>query len=266
MAEFSPIEWTDHTFNPWWGCTKVSAGCTNCYAETWALRYGGNLWGKHAPRRMFGEQHWQQPLRWNRQALAQGRRFRVFCASMADVFEDHPDVASARQRLWDVIRATPNLDWLLLTKRPEHILAMLPAAWRMRLPDNIWIMTSVENQEQAERRIPLLLAVPAAVRALSVEPLLSPVDLSQWLDALDWVIVGGESGQKARPLDPAWVRTIRDQCVGAGVPFFFKQWGTYAPCEKADGLDFVRSGKKAAGRMLDERTWDELPRASLPAG
>jgi protein gp37 len=266
MAEFSPIEWTDHTFNPWWGCTKVSLGCKHCYAETWARRYGQGLWGQQAPRRLFGDQHWAQPARWNRQAEAQQRHFRVFCASMSDVFEDHPDVDDARQRLWQVIAETPHLDWLLLTKRPENIMPMLPTPWRLHLPPNIWLMTSVENQEQAEQRIPLLLSVPAHVHALSVEPLLAPVDLAAWLPSLHWVIVGGESGHNARPMHPAWVRTLRDQCNTADVAFFFKQWGTFLPDEQGEAVHFRRVGKKQAGRLLDERTWDEVPHVAVSVG
>lgn len=260
MAEFSTIEWTDHTFNPWWGCTKVSPGCAHCYAETWSRRYGTqNIWGKHAARRFFGDQHWTQPQRWNQQAQAQGRRFRVFCASMADVFDEHPDVEDARQRLWQVIQSTPYLDWLLLTKRPENVLTMIPKIWRIQLPTNVWMMTSVENQQQAERRIPELLSIPAHIRALSVEPLLGPVDLRNWLSSLNWVIVGGESGFKARPLHPDWVRSIRDQCVTANVAFFFKQWGAFVPDERGEAIVFARVGKKAAGRMLDGKIWDSIP-------
>ncbi|MFP4438962.1 MAG: DUF5131 family protein [Chloroflexaceae bacterium] len=263
MARFSTIEWTDHTFNPWWGCTKVSPGCANCYAETWAHRYEQGLWGKQAQRRLFGEHHWKQPLRWNRKAVEQQQRFRVFCASMADVFEDHPDVHDARQHLWQIITVTPMLDWLLLTKRPENILPMIPATWREQLPWNIWLMTSVETQQQAEQRIPVLLSLPARIHALSVEPLLGSVDLSIWLPSLQWVIVGGESGYRARPLHPAWVRTVRNQCIAANVAFFFKQWGTFYPSEHGDTIHFARVGKKAAGRLLDGRTWDDVPQPGV---
>jgi protein gp37 len=189
---------------------------------------------------------------------------------MADVFEEHADVEDARQRLWQVIEATPALDWLLLTKRPENVLPMIPESWRERLPMNIWMMTSVENQQQAERRIPLLLAIPAQIRALSVEPLLGAVDLRAWLPRIDWVIVGGESGAQARPLHPTWVRTIRDDCLAAQVAFFFKQWGAFVPDEQGEAVEFARVGKKAAGRVLDGQTWDAIPRlcetpASYPA-
>lgn len=267
MAQYTPIEWCDHTFNPWWGCTRVSPGCQHCYAESWAKRYRYDVWGGHSSRRLFGEKHWREPLKWNQQAIKQGRRYRVFCASMADVFEDHSDIISERQKLWQLIDDTPMLDWLLLTKRPENIQNMVPDMWYTTLPPNIWAMTSVEDQEQAKKRIPFLLKVPAVVRGLSIEPLIAPVDLTHWLDHIQWVIVGGESGHNARPMHPTWVRDIRDQCQAFGVAFFFKQWGTHAPVEQGSNgtyqVSFHRTGKKAAGRFLDERTWDELPQVPV---
>lgn len=257
MGHQSTIEWTDHTFNPWWGCLKVSAGCQHCYADTLALRYGFSIWGPAATteRRIFGHKHWAEPIKWNKVAQQTGHRFRVFCASMADVFEDHPTATQERPKLWELIEQTPCLDWLLLTKRPENMRTMAP--WHT-WPSNVWAMTSVENQEQAIRRVPILLDVPASVHALSVEPLLDAVNLSPWIDQLDWVIVGGESGSKARPMRLEWVRSLRDQCIPSGVSFFFKQWGVWSP-ERADPTNMVRLSKKASGRLLDGRTWDELP-------
>src|SRR5712671_6808752 len=123
MAKNSSIEWTDHTFNPWWGCSKVSPGCNNCYAETWAKRVGEKIWGKDEPRRFFTDKHWDEPLKWNDEALSSGTRRRVFCASMADVFEQRTDLNPWRARLWKLTEETPKLDWLLLTKRPENIAA-----------------------------------------------------------------------------------------------------------------------------------------------
>lgn len=166
MGKHSSIEWCDHTFNPWAGCVKVSPGCAHCYAETLSKRFGQHIWGpaKTTPRRMMRDAYWRQPLTWNAHALSLGVRKRVFCASMADVFEDHPMVASARLRLWDLIEQTPGLDWLLLTKRPEHVHTMLPAAWLATPPHNVWFGTSVEDQQRANERIPALLNVPAAVR------------------------------------------------------------------------------------------------------
>lgn len=301
MSDHSKIEWTDHTFNPWWGCARVSPGCAHCYAESFAKRYGHDVWGKDGLRRFFSDKHWNEPVKWNAAAERAGVRARVFCASMADVFEEHPALPPHRERLWDLIGRTPSLDWQLLTKRPENIAEMLPAvSW-----PNVWLGTTVEDQERAETRIPELLAVPqpVAVRFLSCEPLLGPVDLTRlrnpgvggpmWSgDALrgglwqqdpegdrrgvQWLICGGESGPGARPMHPQWARDLRDQAVAAGVPFFFKQWGEYAPTTlrrplQVDGVLYVgewetveamrRKGKKAAGRVLDGRTWDAFPSA-----
>lgn len=176
MGAETKIEWCDHTFNPWIGCTKVSPGCANCYAAvntfTRAQRaHGRELWGPDAARHVTSEAKWREPIRWDAAAKAAGIRRRVFCASMADVFEDRPDLAEPRARLAYVIGKTPNLDWLLLTKRPENIARL----WITDVvPPNVWLGTTVEDQERADERIPHLLAVPAAVRFLSVEPLLSP--------------------------------------------------------------------------------------------
>lgn len=184
---------------------------------------------------------------------------RVFCASMADVFEDNVSIDAERLRLWQIIDETPMLDWLLLTKRPENMLKHTP--WKNHWPANIWAMTSVENQDYAVERIPELMKVPATVRGLSVEPLLASVDLRPWLSQIQWVIVGGESGRQARAMNPEWVRDIRDQCLAANVAFFFKQWGEWAPInDQHVGQEHMyRAGKKAAGRVLDGQTWDELP-------
>ena len=253
MAQ-TTIEWTarrtpegvvipGYTFNIVWGCQKVSEGCKHCYADTLASRYGYSLWGPLASRRVMSPAYWEAPLRWNREACAQDEPRLVFCSSMADVFEDHPTVAQEREKLWPLIDQTPWLIWLLLTKRPQNILAYSP--YVSGCPDNVWVGTSVENQRRAEERIPELLNVLARVRFLSCEPLLGPLDLSAWLPFIDWVIVGGESGVAARPMDPRWVRFLRDQCQDARVPFFFKQWGgrTHA----------------SGGRLLDGQLWHEMP-------
>ena len=177
---------------------------------------------------------------------------------MADVFEGKPEQAPLRQRLWELIAATPNLDWLLLTKRPGKVAQLVP--WREVWPNHVWIGTTVENQEWATKRIPHLLALPAAVRFVSVEPLLGGIDLRDYLHGdrrIDWVIAGGESGAAARPMHVAWAREVRDQCIAAGVPFHFKQWGTFGPLNGSGSL--VRLGKKNAGRTLDGATWDQLP-------
>ena len=155
MARNSSIEWTHHTFNPWWGCSRVSPACDNCYAEVWAHRLGQDLWEPSAARRFFGDNHWREPLRWNAEAENEQRRARVFCASMADVFEWRADLNEQRVRLWWLIEQTPNLDWLLLTKRPQHICRMVP--WNENWPENVWVGTTVENQRLADVRLPLLL-------------------------------------------------------------------------------------------------------------
>ncbi|WP_343734600.1 phage Gp37/Gp68 family protein [Acidovorax sp.] len=310
MAEFTKIEWCDATFNPWIGCTKVSPGCDHCYAEcsTPARTLQVN-WGPGAPRRRTNAANWALPKRWNAQAdafMAQhGRRQRVFCASLADVFDNAVD-PQWRADLFELIAATPNLDWLLLTKRIGNVGNMLPVPFDFdRHFPNVWIGATIVNQAEADRDIPKLLAVPARVRFLSMEPLLGLVNLHPWLcahgdmakpeqhmgawctprtDSLNWVIVGGESGPGARPMHPDWARSLRDQCEAAGVPFLFKQWGEWMPTiregdtvklvfEKGaphgpdqpafhdwpDGQGAARVGKKAAGRLLDGRTWDSFP-------
>lgn len=268
MGAETAISWTDSTFNTHWGCTKISEACRDCYAEKWALRTGKKLWGPTAPRRFFGDKHWREPLKWNRAAAAAGKPWRVFCSSMADVFEElpegHPDrdaMAAARTRLWRLIEATPALTWLLLTKRPENIVNLGPAAWWAppgTPPANVWLGTTVENQETAALRLSHLLSVPAVVHFVSAEPLLERIDLRPYLHCskcggtgiheedhgngaveqlgcpgcmggsehfLKWVIVGGESGGKARPFELGWARSLRDQCAEAKVAFLMKQLG-----------------------------------------
>lgn len=307
MSSKSKIEWCDETLSPWWGCTKVSPGCANCYAENLNNRFGSKEWGKSAKRK-------RQPnfekngMALNRKAKRLGRRLNVF-PSMCDPFDDEVPIEWFCSLL-DLIRRTPNLNWLLLTKRPEN--------WESRLrgvavhyqtvlknhvkdpgwqwvsswlssdynynegPDNVWIGTSVEDQKRADERIPKLLEIPAKVRFLSCEPLLGSLELTcglpiykeadrvtercglsgQIIDVrpgrgwqkhsgnmhpwIDWVICGGESGQKARPMHSDWARSLRDQCGAVKIPFFFKQWG---------GVN-----KKKSGRLLDGREWNEFPR------
>lgn len=238
MAENSKIEWTDHTFNPWVGCTKVGPGCDHCYAESWAKRTGApGLW--NGERRRTSAANWRAPLKWNREAEAEGVRRRVFCASLADVF-DNEVPQEWRDDLWELIRRTPNLDWLLLTKRIGNALKLVDAGVFRALP-NVWLGATVVNQEEADRDILKLLAVPARVRFLSMEPLLAPVDLTRigpkrinalgrgsWLH---WVIAGGESGPKARDFDVQWGEDIVEQCRSAEVPVFVKQLGSNPVCE-----------------------------------
>ena len=338
MAENTKIEWTDHTFNPWIGCTKVSPGCDHCYAENLMdTRMGVASWRPGAERVRTKEANWKMPLRWNAQADAfmdqHGRRQRVFCASLADVFDNAVD-PQWRADLFKLIAETPNLDWLLLTKRIGNVRCMLAELAHGSDPDltlldmmplpNVWIGATIVNQAEADRDIPKLLDVPARVRFLSMEPLLGPVDLTHIevfggdaeifplkgttdcvddegaptddVPALDWVIVGGESGPGARPMHPDWARSLRDQCEAAGVPFLFKQWGEWGepdsiertgiahhgwfeqdrrdggvprhewPGPLQNGVELAslrpevfRVGKKAAGRLLDGHTLDGFP-------
>ncbi|MBF4991104.1 phage Gp37/Gp68 family protein [Methylophilus sp. QUAN] len=298
MSENSKIEWTDSTFNPWMGCTKVSPACDHCYAENLMdNRMHTVQWGKGQPRKRTSAKNWKLPLQWNAEPFYQctgcGRRGteaelyetdesicdcfrlmektrrRVFCASLADVFDKEVD-HEWRADLIKLIEATPNLDWLLLTKRIGNVVSMIEDATDLgrnsmwghgEWPENVWLGISICNQLEADRDIPKLLAINAKVRFLSVEPLLGPVSL-RWLAAwpenapataenpygngvtnqldglrrLDWVIVGGESGPHARPMHPKWAQDLRDQCEAAGVPFLFKQWGEYAPSKLAYDL------------------------------
>ncbi|WP_455563529.1 DUF5131 family protein [Akkermansia massiliensis] len=268
MAKNSSIEWTHHTFNPWWGCTKVSPACANCYAETWAKRVGCDIWGANAKRRFFGDKHWHEPVLWDKASKVKGIRHRVFCASMSDIFEPRSELSPWRDKLWELILKTPNLDWLLLTKHPDQIQYFCP--WVNNWPDNVWLGTTVENQEYANKRIPHLLQHSAKIRFLSCEPLLGPLDITSWQNGIDWVITGGESGPKARPMHPDWVRKLRDQCQVADIPFHFKQWGHWAPEETLTdiqkrhtvellGQRMVGLGKKRAGRELDGDEWNGFP-------
>lgn len=248
MAENSGIEWTHHTFNPWIGCTKVSAACDHCYAEAWDARFNGERWGPHAARTRT--KTWGNPIKWNRKAEAEGRRYRVFCASLADVFDNHKSIEPAwREDLFALIEDTPNLDWLLLTKRPQNI-----GRWEGRngdWPPNVWLGTTVENQEEFNRRVPHLLKHDATVRFLSMEPLLGPVDMSSHIGDLQWIITGGESGTHFRRADHDWFRSLRDQCKQANVPFLFKQF---------EGRN--QREIKALGRALDGVVHDGYPTAA----
>lgn len=309
MSENTNIEWTDHTFNPWEGCQKVGPGCDHCYAETRNARFNGGRavnWGPHAPRRRTSAANWKKPLQWNAAAREfamkhGGRKQRVFCASLADVFDNAVD-PQWRRDLFDLIEPTPNLDWLLLTKRIGNVPTMLAEVGVDHLPPHVWLGITVVNQEEADRDIPKLILAPATIRFLSIEPLLGPVILRpEWLEHIDWVIVGGESGPGARPMHPDWARSLRDQCAAAGVPFLFKQWGEWnsamprpsgeagkfalIPDRWADGpfwpsrvaiLDsyprqftafgssiMERVGKKAAGRLLDGIQHDGYPEGTF---
>ena len=253
MGDTSKIEWTDATWNPVTGCTKVSPGCDHCYAEGIANRFRGPAFPNGfdvtlRPNRL------EEPLRWRSPR-------RVFVNSMSDLFhESVPD-----DYLWDVFRVmeqTPQHTYQVLTKRHARLRSWVTKNQPYPL-SNVWLGVSVEDQKWADIRIPALLDTPAAVRFLSCEPLLGRLSLPRylgepsglagdWERLIDWVIVGGESGAAARPMDPEWVRTLRDLCEATGTAFFFKQWGSHDEHGK-------RMSKHAAGRLLDGRTWDEYP-------
>lgn len=282
MAENTGIIWADHTFNSWEGCTKVSPGCDNCYAEARNKRFSkGKNWGKGAPRRRTEPANWRKPIIWNDQdfyecgacgyrgssreidKLSSGKccpapefhltRARVFCASLADVFDNEVD-PQWRFDLFELIKKTPNLDWLLLTKRIGNVETMAYYANHVGgpagLPDNVWLGATFVNQDEFDRDIRKLLAIPARIHFGSFEPLLGPIDMLftdhsdgmivEKMHALDWLIAGGENGP--RPMDPDWPRSLRDHCKQFGVPFLFKQWG-----------------KQKAGRELDGKTYTEFP-------
>lgn len=377
MSEQTNIEWCDSTFNPWLGCTRVSTACDNCYAAvSTPARTLGLTWGPNQERRRTAPSNWKQPVKWNAQAEAfqakHGRRQRVFCASLADVF-DNEIPAEWRADLFELIEATPELDWLLLTKRVGNVETMVPETWLTgEWPANAWLGITAVTQKEVNRDVAKLVELPAPIRFLSMEPLLEGVDILKWLDPftcadcgfhgseedagadgcnecgevfgdsqtcqhcgaddqsakrscpscgshrsferdhgfkfesgrrlIDWVIVGGESGPGARPMHADWARSLRDQCVNAGVPFLFKQWGEWLPWTQFSGSQVVdppeqtrfdtmewcdgawrdvgkpdiwatkdgdvddtqcvgRVGKKAAGRVLDGRTWDGFPEA-----
>lgn len=230
MGANTKIEWCDHTFNPWYGCQKVSPGCDHCYAEGLGYRMGVR-WGPGEERTPASEAVWEQPYRWARLARQRGTRPRVFCASMADVFDNFVPIGW-RTRLWELVKNTPELDWLILTKRPENMEEMLPDGWKPRLGwPNVWLGISAEDQQRFEHRWPILLQTGAAVRFVSYEPALGPLDLigHRWGRGLDWLICGGESGRDFRPMDPMWEGWIREQCRILGIAYFFKQFAGKRP-------------------------------------
>ncbi len=294
MSEKTGISWTDHTFNPWWGCHKVSDECTHCYAEATAERFHPGHWGLKAPRWFFGDKHWDEPLRWNKRAERDGVRSRVFCASMADVFEDHPVAEThqaqdvARARLWNLIQLTPHLDWLLLTKRPENFATMLP--WEavarheraIGVPydplsplGNVWLGVTAGVRASLPR-IAILRKTPAAVRFVSCEPLLDEITANDWRKALDpnptticdfsapvvwpihWLIVGDESGKDRRAAQADWVRIARDAAARYGVAFHLKQWAG----ETQPGIE----GQRTTGRdgKIHLPMLDGVQHASFP--
>lgn len=233
MGETTEISWSDATFNPWRGCQKVSAGCQNCYAEDMSKRWSGThgVWGNPGTRVIASESYWDAPLRWNQRAIKAGKSIKVFCASLCDVFEDHPVAESCRPKLWDLIRRTPHLTWQILTKRPERILGCLPDWWNA--PVNVWLGTSIEDW-RVKSRASTLARVPASIRFISYEPAIGPLDSD--LTGIHWVICGGESGPNARPFNLGWARDLRLRCQELGIAFFFKQVGGRRPGTGADAL------------------------------
>ena len=237
--ENSSIEWTDHTFSPWEGCQRVSPGCEHCYAEARDTRWhDGENWGPKSKRLVHSDSYWRQPYKWDAVAAKAGERRRVFCASLADVFEDRRDLDVHRSRLWNLIEATPNLDWLLLTKRPENVLALVPERWReYGIP--AWLGVTTENQEYADRRLTVALTIKARLHFASYEPALGPVNFGLFgtlpksthpsytmvHQVLRWIICGGESGPGARPFNVDWARRCVQQCREADVACFVKQLG-----------------------------------------
>lgn len=221
MGEKTAIAWTDATWNPWMGCHKVSAGCKHCYAETLTKkRMGLDVWGLHGRRQRTGKAVWARPYKWNAEARSEGVRRRVFCASLADVFEDEPGPNAWRSDVFDVIRDCHWLDFQLLTKRPENFKRMLPDDWNDGWA-NVWLGTSIEDNEVAHRALDLT-SVPAVVHFVSYEPAIGPLNRLNLTD-IEWVIVGGESGPGYRPMDLAWARDMQRRCRDAGVAYFFKQ-------------------------------------------
>lgn len=277
MGEYTAIPWCTHTFNPWWGCENVSPGCAHCYAETLANRFYKGLWGKGHGFHFFGDKHWNEPLAWNRKAEGEGVRRRVFCASMADVFEYRDELIQPRLRLLQLVLDTPHLDWLFLTKREQEMAGFMDWYYRQEQGDlvpNLWLGVTIENA-RFTHRADILRETSAAIRFISAEPLLGSLLKSRDyieqpnvgrarpaaslnLTDIDWVIAGAESGPKARPMDEEWVRELRDACLQTDLSsadewdperrpaFFYKQ--------RIDG------GDKVSCPVLDGKQWVEFPR------
>jgi protein gp37 len=246
-----------YSFNPWIGCQEVSIGCRECYARKLSTRYGWvDGWGKGAPRRLTSEANWKKPIQWARQAVKDGVIRRVFCASLADIFDEEVDI-TWKDRLYQLIENCSKiggLEWLLLTKRAERIGKDLPDIWLDNPPDYVRLGVTAENQDNADKRITLLLNMWHGKNFVSVEPMLSEIDIEYYLRGgfsgsikkIDWVICGAESGTGARPMQLDWARSLRDQCQDAGVPFFLKQ--------------AVIDGKLVKMPFLDGKVWDQYPK------
>jgi protein gp37 len=257
MGKTTEIQWCDHTFSPWHGCVNVSPGCDHCYAEAFDKRVGRAVWGQHEPRWFPGPHYWAEARAWHRAAERAKVRRRVFCASMADVFEERHDLDPHREKLWTLIRETPALDWLLLTKRAGTIRRMLPPD--IAAMSNIWPGVSVEDAAYTWRLDKLLHVECAGPRWVSYEPALGPVDFRPFLGPgrIAWVVIGGESGAKSRRFDPAWAADVVAACRDAGVVPFVKQLGTV--WAKLSGSDSYHGSEMADWpEKLRVREW---PRA-----
>jgi len=267
MSKNSEIGWTHHTANPWWGCVRVSPACDHCYASVIATRLSEGLFGHRVTWGPGGRQgHKMDELereapRWDRAAAKVGEQHRVFCGSMCDWAEGRADQRESLARLFPLIQRTPNLSWLLLTKRPNIGRRLLAEAYGATLPPNIWVGSTIENQEWADKRLPHLLAIDSAVRFVSVEPQLGPLNLLRHLGPgfgqINWVICGGESGAGARGSADVlgWYRSLRDQCLESGARFFFKQWGRF----QQNGETIVRLRGKNPNNALDGVRWEQYP-------
>lgn len=294
MGEKTKIEWCDHTWNPWFGCSKVSPACDFCYAEALMdTRYGKVSWGPGEDRKRTSPTNWREPLRWNKAASEAGRIETVFCLSLGDIWDNEVDPLW-RSDAFGVMDATPNLLYLLLSKRIGNAVKMCdPMAGNRTLPRNAALGSTMVNQEEWDRDMPKLRHAAEVLGArftfASVEPMLGEIDARG--DLPDWVIVGGESGENARPMHPGWARSMRDQCAAAGKPFLFKQWGSCLPCSwdgedergrmayiideehssvdyddlgrarrvVAHGTEFAHFGHKNTGRRLDGAEHDGFP-------
>jgi protein gp37 len=246
MAEETKIAWCDSTFSPWIGCTKIGPGCDNCYAAAGDHRFtGGAHWGASAPRRVTSEAYWRKPLQWDKKANVAGVPWRVFCASQADVFDNEADTA-VRASLFELIKLTPNLTWLLLTKRVGNVKAMLPPDWGIGYP-NVWLGITVVTQEEAERDIRKLEHIPARVRWLSIEPQLERIFMGALMQHINWVVCGGESAQfgKCRKFDVDWARELMYDTHSWEQPFFMKQLGSRA-VDRGQSIAYTGKGDDPA--------------------
>ena len=294
MGKNSKIEWTDHTFNPWWGCAKISPACENCYAMTTSNHWGYDLWGTNKNRRFFPQKHWNQPLLWNKRAEKAGVPIKVFCGSMCDIFEDRQELHDWRVKLWILIERTPNLTWMLLTKRPENVTDMFFPSWTKgrQMPSNIWIGVTAENQEMADQRIPVLVNIPVATKFISVEPMLGWVNLLQWIDfcpldeqrpeklSADWRMAGDHwqhyhgypLGHESTIPKPQIDWVICGGESGAHARITDISWVKHLQhqCARADIPFFLKQlnidGKLTKMPELDGKIWAEFPKEILKGG